>query len=283
MKTIMTKLKAFIMLTAGLLPMLLLTGCSTPKDIAYFQDVDTAIVAESAARRSITLRPEDKLSIIVSSKDSELAAMFNLPMVNGRIQPGLTGLPVREGGRTQSLTADGFSYYTVNNNGDIDFPVLGLIHVEGMTRSELASYIKNQIIALGYIKDPVVTIEFQNLGISVLGEVSSPGRYSANRDHISVLDALAMAGDLTIQGQRQNVLVVRDADGKRETYRLDLTKGSELLQSPAYYLQQDDIVYVEPNSYRKRQTTVNGNNVLSASFWVSVASLLTSIAVLIVK
>ena len=282
MKTAITRLKT-LMLAVAALTATILSGCSTPKDIAYFQDVDNEVVAESAARRAITFRPEDKFSIIVSSRDSELASMFNLPMVNGRIQPGTTGLPVREGGRTQTLNADGFSYYTVGPDGNIDFPVLGTIHVEGMTRSELASHIKNQIIAQGYIKDPVVTIEFQNLGISVLGEVGSPGRFTTNRDHITVLDALAMAGDLTIQGQRQNVLVVRDVNGKRETYRLDLTKGMELLQSPAYYLQQDDIVYVEPNSYRKRQTTVNGNNVLSASFWVSVASLLTSIAVLIVK
>ena len=133
------------------------------------------------------------------------------------------------------------------------------------------------------MKDPVVTIEYANLGFNVLGEVNRPGRYIFDRDHLTILDAISMAGDLPIQGRRYNVFVMRKTGDMRTTYRVNLQSCKELLQSPAFYLQQNDVVYVEPNNYRARQTTVNGNNILSAPFWISVASLLTSIAVLIVK
>jgi polysaccharide export outer membrane protein len=129
----------------------------------------------------------------------------------------------------------------------------------------------------------VVTVEYANLCFNVLGEVNKPGRYTFDRDHLTILDALSKAGDLTIQGRRENVFVMREEGNQRKTYRVNLLNGRELLSSPAYYLQQNDVVYVEPNDYRARQTQVNGNNVLAAPFWISVASLLTSVAVLIVK
>ena len=175
------------------------------------------------------------------------------------------------------------SYYTVDSNGDIDFPVIGEIHIAGMTREEVASYIKNRLVKDKLVNDPVVVVEFVNVGVILAGEVNKPGRYEVNRDHITILEALGMAGDLTIQGKRENVLVVREENGKPKAYYVDLTKAQDLMNSPVYYLQQNDYVYVEPNNMRKRQSTVNGNNVLSASFWVSIASLMTSIAVLIFK
>ena len=150
-----------------------------------------------------------------------------------------------------------------------------------MTRSEVAGFIKGELMGRDLVKDPTVTVEFLNTGVSVMGEVLAPGRYDMNRDNITILEALSLAGDLTIQGKRDNVMVIREEDGQLKTYRVDLTNGQQLMSSPAFYLKQDDIVYVEPNGVRKRQTTVNGNTALSASFWVSVASLLTSVAVLI--
>ena len=152
-----------------------------------------------------------------------------------------------------------------------------------MTRSEVAGFIKGELMGRDLVKDPTVTVEFLNTGVSVMGEVLAPGRYDMNRDNITILEALSLAGDLTIQGKRDNVMVIREEDGQLKTYRVDLTNGQQLMSSPAFYLKQDDIVYVEPNGVRKRQTTVNGNTALSASFWVSVASLLTSVAVLIFK
>ena len=168
-------------------------------------------------------------------------------------------------------------------DGTIDFPVLGKLKIEGMTRSELAGFIKGELMGKELVKDPVVTVEFLNTGFSVMGEVNNAGRFDINKDQLNILEALSLAGDLTIQGQRENVAVVRtDRDGVH-TYRVDLTNFVELTKSPAYYIKQGDVIYVEPNGVRKRQATVNGNNVLSASFWVSVASLLTSVAVLIFK
>ena len=220
----------------------------------------------------IRLRPYDKVSIVVNSKDPQLADLFNLPIVSYR--------------NSQSMSLSSgqqISAYTIDQNGEIDFPVLGKIKVAGFSRNEVADRIKNELISSNLVKDPVVTIEYANLGFSVLGEVGRPGRYSFDRDHMTVLDAIGMAGDLTIQGERQNVLVMREMGDQRVNYRINLQSGRELMQSPAFYLQQNDVVYVLPNKLRSRQTTVNGNNVLSASFLIHAASVLTSIAVLFVK
>lgn len=260
-----------------------LSSCSTPKSVTYFQDIDTIVTEAQTKAASIKVQPEDKLMILVTSKDPEMSSIFNLSVASSRLGQ-VTHTYKRDGASlSTNSTSDNMGYYTVNEAGNIEFPVLGSLHVAGMSRSELAGYIKGELAGRGLLKDAVVTIEFVNTGVNILGEVSSPGRYTINRDRLTILDALALAGDLTIQGQRENVLVIREENGKRSTYRLDLTNAQQVMNSPAYYLQQNDVVYVEPNSVRKRQTTVNGNNVLSASFWVSVASLLTSIAVLIVK
>ncbi|MCM1437211.1 MAG: polysaccharide biosynthesis/export family protein [Prevotella sp.] len=262
---------------------LTLSSCNTPKNVAYFQDVDTIVEQVAQEKKAIVVRPGDKLSIIVASQNPELSYSFNLPTATTRLGQISVG-GSRDNGSTiiNQGSGESINYYTVDPQGDIDFPNLGEIHVGGMTRSELAGYIKGQLAAKGLLKNAVVVVEFVNTGVNVMGEVTNPGRYSVNRDQLTILDALSLAGDLTIQGQRENVLVIREENGKRSTYRVDLTSGN-FMNSPAYYLQQNDIVYVEPNGVKKRQTTVNGNNVLSASFWVSVASLLTSIAVLIFK
>ena len=150
-----------------------------------------------------------------------------------------------------------------------------------MTREQVAETIKQKLVSQDLVKDPVVTVEFENLHYSVMGEVNNPGQYNIDRDRVTLFDALSKAGDLTIQGRRDNVLVIRTQDGKQYAYRVDLTDTDSVMNSPVAYLQQNDVVYVDPNNVRKRQSTVNGNNVLSTSFWVSVASLLTSIAVLL--
>ncbi len=145
-----------------------------------------------------------------------------------------------------------------------------------MTRPELAGYIKGELAGRDLAKDPTVVVEFPATGVNILGEVMQPGRYDLNRDRINVIEAISLAGDMTISGQRQNVKVIREEEGKVKTYVLDLTNMEKSLASPGYYLQQNDIVYVEPNEKRKRETTVNGSNALSTSFWVSVGSLLMS-------
>ena len=268
--------------TGVLLAGLMAVSCATPKDITYFQDIQTDTVTELANRKAIVLKPDDRLTIIVSSKDAALADLFNLTYSVNRSSTSISTNGTGTTSRSYSSN-DNLATYTVSPEGNIDFPVLGKIHVEGMTRSELAGFIKGELIGRDLVKDPVVTVEFVNTGFSVMGEVKTPGRYDMNRDHINVLQALSLAGDLTINGERKNVLLLREENGEIKSYRLNLTDLNQMASSPAFYLQQDDVIYVEPDGMKKRSTTVNGNNVLNASFWMSVASFATTIAVLIFK
>lgn len=244
----------------------ILGACSTPKEITYFQDLrpgesELALVSPAEIR----IMPKDKLSILVSCQDPRLTNLFSLTTASQQ-----SGMETPSG-------------YTVDSKGNIDFPVLGTIHIEGMTREEVAAYIKQELQSHDLVKEPVVLVEFMNLAVSVMGEVNSPGRYNIEKDHVTILDALSLAGDLTIYGKRDKVLVLRTEEGKQRVYGLDLRSATHLYSSPAYYLQQNDVIYVEPNATKARQSSVNGNTVRSTSFWISLASLLTSIAVLITK
>ena len=254
-----------------------LSSCGTPKEVVYFQDMQPGTTEiRMTAPVEITIRPEDKISIIVNSRDPQLTDLFNLPYVARQL-----GVSTRNGGSSTYGNNQGISGYTVDAEGNIDFPVLGKIHVAGMKREEIARHIKDELIANNLVKDPVVTVEFMNLCISVLGEVNNPGRFNIDRDRITILDALSMAGDLTIYGNRFKVMVMRQEGDVQRVYGVNLTSGKHIYTSPVYYLQQNDVVYVEPNNVRARQSTVNGNNVRSTSFWISLASLLTSIGILI--
>ena len=250
-----------------------LLSCSVAKQVPYFQDIlsdsTLAVVPEPVL---ITFKPEDKISIMVNSRDPQLMLLFNLPVIQRYI-----------GNENASLSSSNnyLAGYTVDSNGNIDFPVLGEIHVAGLTRQQTAELIKRRLIEGNLIKDPVVTVEYMNLGVYVMGEVTKPGRYDVNKDRLTILDALSMAGDLTIYGLREHVTVMRMEDGKQKIYEVNLTSAHSVFSSPVYYLQQNDVIYVEPNKMRANQATVNGNSFLSSSFWVSVASLLVSLGVLI--
>lgn len=252
---------------------ILLGACSTSKNITYFQDLRPGESELTlTAPVEIRIQPKDKLFILVSSQDPRLVNLFNLPILSQQI-----------GQEATTPVGRGISGYTVDTNGNIDFPVLGQLHIAGMTREEVAAHIKKELQSHDLIKDPVVTVEYMNLSISVMGEVNRPGRYNIEKDELTILDALSQAGDLTIFGKREKVLVMRKENGKQRVYGINLCSGEHLYTSPVYYLQQNDVVYVEPNDTKARQSTVNGNNVRSTSFWISLASLLTSIAVLIAK
>ena len=250
-------------------------SCASVKKINYFQDLEPGVAEQTGAPLEIKIRPNDKISIVVNSKDAELSNLFNLPIVSHRIGTSA--------GQSLSGNAQQISGYTVDAYGDIDFPVVGKIRVAGLTRAEIAAHIKYTLITGDLVKDPVVTVEFMNLGFSVLGEVNKPGKFYIDRDRMTLLDAIGMAGDLTIYGKREAVYVLRDEQGVQVPYRVDLTSARQLYLSPAFYLQQNDVVYVEPNSVRARHSTVNGNNVRSTSFWLSLTSLLITITVLFVK
>ena len=261
------------------------SSCTTPKNVGYFQGSENAGVYEIAVveNKVIKVEPFDKLSITVTCKDPALAQMFNLLVfTNSAAQrSGYNGtVEIKDYGIGYNDGIDGF---TVSADGTIDYPVLGKIKVEGMTREEVAAFIKGEIVGRGLIKDPIVTVEFLNVGVSILGEVASPGRYDMNVDVLPITEALSLANDLTIQGNRQNIKVLRKEGDNIRTYVVDLTDTKSLLSSPAYYLKQGDVIYVEPNDIRKRQTTANGNSITNVSFWISVASLLTSAAILFKK
>lgn len=251
-------------------------SCTAPKQVAYFQDVsgkDTLIA--NVGVQLLKVQPGEKLMIVVHSSVPELAATFNLPVVGYRLGTSNTNQSYNSTYATMS--------YTVSPEGTIDFPVLGKIKVEGMTRNEVAEHIKHRLVSENHCTDAIVNVELSNAYVNVMGEVNHPGRYELTQDNVTILDVLSQASDLNVLGLRQNVMVSRKTSEGTQVYKLDMTNMQQLLASPAYMMQQGDVVYVEPNEVRKRQTTVSGNNLLNTGFWISVASLITSIVSVIAR
>lgn len=264
-----------------LLMLLLLASCSVPQNIAYFQDAEAIRGMLVQEEQQFRLRPEDKINIIVNSSDPMLEQQFSLTAnTNGGVLGSASRLKTTA---SSSSSGNMLIAYTVDSQGDIYFPVLGKISVIGKTRNEIAEYITSRLISRELVKDPIVTVEYVNLGINILGEVKCPGHQDITKDHYTILDAISYAGDLTINGERQNIMVCRNVDGEDMTYIIDLTNRKQMLSSPAYYLQQNDVVYVTPNDKAKRGSTLNGNTVLTPSFWISIASLATTITALIIR
>ena len=170
--------------------------------------------------------------------------------------------------------------YTVDLEGNIDFPIVGRIKVAGLTRSQLSSMIKNRLDEDGLLKDAVVTVTYRNFNVSVLGEVNTPGKFTVQSDRVSLLDALALAGDLTIYGRRDSIMVLRENEGVRTVMFANLL-SKDLLNSEAFYLQQNDVVYVKPNRIKAQQSGINQNN--NVNVWLSAISLLTTVFMLIFK
>lgn len=244
---------------------LLLTACTSSKKILYLQDVQPLKQQDIENQYEVKIHNDDLLAILVNSKNPELALPFNMPLISYQIG-------------NQSTYTQRVLGYLVDSDGNIDFPILGKIHVAGMTRKELTTYLKQRLMDEDYIKDPIVTVQFLNFKISVMGEVNRPGSFDISSDRITLLEALSKAGDLTIYGRRDRVAVIREVDGVRTILYHDL-RSSDIFQSPCYYLQQNDIVYVEPNKIKTGQSRINQNN--SVSVWTSVISVLTSIVTLI--
>lgn len=249
-----------------LLGVFLLASCAAPERVLYFQDLNQGLQEEITQNYEIKIRKDDLLGITVSARNAEMAIPFNLPATAYSLEA------------KSSITAAQLGYQ-VGVDGNIVFPQLGKIQVEGMTRKELAQYITTQLEQQKLLQDPVVTVTFQNFKVSVLGEVKNPKVINVKSDRITVLEALAEAGDLNIQAKRDRIAVIREAEGKRTVHYLDL-RSSDLLQSPYYYLQQNDVVYVEPNNAKTIQS--RSTQVTSVGTWVSVFSSMMSVATLIV-
>ena len=241
---------------------ILLTACSASRKVIYLQDIQPNVSMLLQEMQSIRLQPEDKLSIVVHSRDKELVQIFNLLDGSG------------EGAGNHSL-------YTVNDRGFVDMPVLGPMKAEGLTRQELADAIKYRLLESRLVKDPVVTIEYANLGYYFLGEIA--GRKTIDRDHVTLLEALAEAGDLPLTATRDNILVLRTERGVQTPYRVSLLKVQELYSSPVYDLQQNDIIYIEPILTKRNQANVHGNLLYTYGFWMSMASMIASIILVFTK
>jgi polysaccharide export outer membrane protein len=252
----------------------LLASCTTPKNISYVPNWTEGEMLTITEAKDIVLKPTDKLSIIVNTKSVELNNVLNMPVTSQVIGYA----------EVQSLSqSQGTSGYTIDPKGCIDFPLIGKVKAAGLTRSELASHLKRTLEERNVATDAVVTIEYMNLGFSVMGDVVSPGFYQFNSDRMNVRQALSVAGDMNITGNREQVKVIRTNGDKQEVYVLNLLDLQSMVASPAYYLQQNDVVYVEPNNYKKRQSTANASEITRASFWLSALSVLTTVAVLVFK
>lgn len=263
-------LKKFSFVPSLILTAILSFSCGSVKDIAYFQNKAIDDPEKIDKHAGIVIQPKDMLSIVVSSRNPELTVMFNLPVVSYQ-----AGSEVVNAGYSQRLMG-----YVVDNAGNIDFPVIGVLKVAGLTRWELSRMIKNRLIDDGLLTDAVVTVEFLNFKVSVIGEVNSPGTYSIEGDKVTVLQAISLARDLTIFGMRENVSVIRERDGERVIYEINLC-NVDMFKSPAYYLQQNDVIYVQPNEVRARQSTTDDKGLRMTSILVSSGSLVVSLATLI--
>lgn len=247
--------------------LLVLASCVAPKKVSYFQDLEAGDAVKIIEAQEIRLKPGDKLTVHINSKDEELVRPFNLIRnTNSSISGSETRLA-----------------HTVDSEGFIDFPTIGKIHVEGMTRDKLAKHIKKLLLENKLVGDPVVIVQFTDMQVSVIGEVKNPKKVEINKDRYTIIDAITDAGDLTIQGQRDNITVLREEYGVQRAYSLNLNDAAQLHSSPAFYLQQNDIVYVEPNGSKAAAASTNGNSLRSASFWMSLASFALTIVTFLTR
>lgn len=259
-----------------------LTACNSREKVLYFQDmvVDTPEVAQ--APQYIRIEPGDKISIIVSSSDPQVASVFNLISMDRG-----TGLTTRSGGSRSGRNVasnnqnNGLGLYTVNDRGNIDFPILGELHVAGLTRQEASEFIKKKLVDGKYVTDPVVTVEFANLHFSIIGDKGS-SMYSISDDQINIIEALAMAGDLNITAERDQIYVIRTENGLRTTTRVDM-RTKDIFNSPVYYLKQNDIIYVVPNGKKTGEYSINENQWKNPFIYASAFTTIVGIATLIVS
>lgn len=243
---------------------LLNSSCISGKKITYFQNMQDLEQKIDQSKKSLKIKSNDLLTISVAAENIESVRPFNLPVI------ALSDNGTSVTGARQLQT------YLVDAEGNIEFPVIGTVHVGDLTRAEVSDLLQEKISA--YVQNPIVNVRIANFQVTILGEVNSPGTYSIPDEYLSLSKALGFAGDLTIYGKRENVLVIREGEeGKTYAY-LDLT-DSEVLNSPYYYLQQNDVIYVEPNNAAKQAAAYNRN----ASVYISIASVLISIIILITK
>ena len=258
----MKKFSYFVLLVA------LMTSCSAPKNVAYLWNSNDVDLSQSQYLYDAKIMPKDILTITVNTVNPEASAPFNLI-----VRSTLTSTS-----STIGTTGGSLQTYLVDNEGGIDFPVIGYIKVGGLTKRECEKFIHDKVKPyLNAAENPVVTVRMSSYSISVLGEVNKPGSYQVSREKINILGALAQAGDLTIYGVRERVKLIReDAQGHKQIHTVNLNDAN-ILTSPYYYLQQNDILYVEPNKVKAQNSTIGQ----STTLWISATSILISMASLL--
>ena len=261
-------MKRFLYFISIVSIVLTLASCNASKKVAYIQgagEEDMSEYMQSTPLYDAKIMPKDLLTITVSATDPEAVKPFNLTV------PSLTT-------GTSTYSQPSLQAYLVDNNGQINFPVIGLITLSGLTKSEAEQKVTGLLSK--YLKEqPVVTVKFVNYKISVIGEVARPNTFTIVNEKVNIFEALAMAGDMTIWGKRENVKIIReDVSGNKKVVVLNLNDPS-VIYSPFYYLQQNDVVYVEPNETKAKNSEIGS----ATSLWLSGTSILISIATLLIN
>lgn len=246
---------------------MLMGSCGSTKNVAYLQNSDEVDLTQSQYLYDARIMPKDQLTITVSTTDAEAAIPFNLTVP--------TPYTVNQ---RSSYSQAMLQMYLVDNDGNINFPIIGQIHLGGKTKAEAEQMIQEKIRPyMADSQNPIVTVRMSTYQISVLGEVARPGSFSVSREKITILEALAQAGDLTIYGQRENVKLIReDAQGRKTIYEINLNDAN-LINLPYYYLQQNDVIYVTPNKVKAQNSSVGSMTTL----WFSATSILISLTSLL--
>lgn len=246
---------------------MLLSSCGTHKRMVYFQTEHQDSTEVQNSQYTPTFKPDDFLSIIITANDLESVTPFNFPIIGTpqTTQSGYSsGSPAKLG-------------YLIDSEGIVNLPILGKIKLGGLSRTEATDLLEEKLSS--YLKNPVVNIQIQNYKITILGDVTKPGTFTIPNERITILEAIGLSGDLDITGVRNNILVIRDEEGVKKQYRVDLTTD-QVLSSPVYYLEQNDVVYVEPNSAKRSQGTFWRS---SGGIIISLTSLVITTITLIVK
>lgn len=242
--------------------LLLLSSCASRKKLAYYQNIDSFERSSKSTNFETRLQPDDLLSIVVMGENPEIVAPFNSPLSSTS-----TNSVSNSNGSSQSTS------YLMDSNGSIQFPVLGLITFKGLTKTEAENMLLEKLSK--YVKNPKVILRIMNFKISVQGEVANPGSFSIATERVTLIEALSLAGDLTIFGKRNNLLLLREQNGLMQAVRVDITQA-DFINSPYYYLAQNDVLYVEPNKTKMSGSAVSPN--IGIAF--SAISLLITIVVL---
>lgn len=253
------------MLILGLVVML--SACDAQRRVLYLQDVESGSEIVLPDNYVIRIKPLDQITIVVNSKNPELAMPFN----TSTNYNSLNGVVTNTNANESSLQV-----FTVDSKGYISMPVIGDVKISGLTREEAEAKIEKMIVDGEYIADPKVNVRFANLTVSIIGEVTKPGRYNINKDQLTIFEALALAGDMTIYGNREDVAIIREKDGKSIVMKLDL-RSQDIFSSPYFYIEQNDVIIVSPNKFKAATAEINQNR----SFWISLASTGISLATLL--